>query len=75
MRQFWCKRSVEARVSSASTARSHRQRQKKQFLFSSPPAFGRPTLDETGRAAVLALSFLIRRHRGGFFYGAEEPVV
>ncbi len=43
-------------------------------LISSPPAGGRPTLDETVPAAVLALSFLICRHRGRFFYGAEEPV-
>jgi putative DNA-invertase from lambdoid prophage Rac len=42
--------------------------------ISSPPAAGRPTLDETGPAATVAIPSLIRRHRGRFFYGAEEPV-
>jgi hypothetical protein len=41
---------------------------------SSPPAFGRPTLDETGAAAMPTILSLSRWHRGRFFYGAEEPV-
>jgi hypothetical protein len=44
-------------------------------FFSSPPAFSRPTLDETGAAAMSTILFLSRWHRGRFFYGAEEPVI
>jgi hypothetical protein len=34
-----------------------------------------PPWDETGPASVMAISSLIRRHRGRFSYGAEEPVI
>jgi hypothetical protein len=36
--------------------------------------FVRPTLDETGAAAVATIASLIRWHRGRFSYGVEEPV-
>ena len=47
----------------------------KKVAFSSPPACGRPTLDETGPAALSSIPCLTRRHGGRFFHGAEEPVI
>ena len=43
------------------------------YRVSSPPAFGRPTLDETVGVAAPGVFWRSRRQRGRFFHGAEEP--
>ena len=45
-----------------------------QFLSSSPPAFGRPTLDETFVIVARRVSTASVAKKL-LFYGAEEPVL